>query len=363
LLEYLITFRNKEISQTDLIELLWPDEESDNPANALKTLLYRVRSVIDQLNCSDGKNIIIYRRGTYAWNNEIPVLVDTEEFERLTSLAACAEDEQRKLDYIMAALNLYKGDFIPNSSDELWSIPISTYFHSKYIRHVHDAIELLTNMARFGDIITLCQNAALIDPYDEQIHCSLFQALVATGAQLSAMQHYDYVTELFFSQFGVSPSDQLTALYKEIFKTCNSTELDLGIIKDNLRESSLRPGAFYCEYEVFKDIYRLEARAAVRTGQVTYICLITIIDPFGKPLSAKTISVSMDRLKETIASSLRRGDVFTRYSVSQYLIMLQSASYEKSEMVIKRIYRNYKKSYPKSKVDLHFKMLPLDTAL
>jgi two-component SAPR family response regulator len=88
LLEYLITFRNKEISQTDLIELLWPDEESDNPANALKTLLYRVRSVIDQLNCSDGKNNHYLPPRYICLEYEIPVLVDTEEIERLTSLAA-----------------------------------------------------------------------------------------------------------------------------------------------------------------------------------------------------------------------------------------------------------------------------------
>ena len=186
------------------------------------------------------------------------------------------------------------------------------------------------------------------------------RALMAVGAQQNALQHYEYVTDLFFSQFGITPSDQLTALYKEIAKACNATELDLNIIKDNLREYSLRPGAFFCEYEVFKDIYRLEARVAVRTGQATYICLVTAADPFGKTLATKTINVSMDRLKDIIAFSLRRGDVFTRYSVTQFLIMLQSASYEKSDMVIKRIHRNYKKAYPKSKVDLHFKLLPLD---
>ncbi|NLO49308.1 MAG: SARP family transcriptional regulator [Clostridiales bacterium] len=360
LLEYLIVFRNKEISQADIIELLWPGEEADNPANALKTLLFRVRSVLGDLQFSSGKNIIIYRRGTYAWNNALPVLVDTEEFERLTALAASSEDKQKKLDYLLSALNLYKGDFLPGASDEFWAVPICTYFHAKYIRHVHETIALLTDMSKFDDIITLCRSAILIEPYDEQVHCSLMRALMAVGAQQNALQHYEYVTDLFFSQFGITPSDQLTALYKEIAKACNATELDLNIIKDNLREYSLRPGAFFCEYEVFKDIYRLEARVAVRTGQATYICLVTAADPFGKTLATKTINVSMDRLKDIIAFSLRRGDVFTRYSVTQFLIMLQSASYEKSDMVIKRIHRNYKKAYPKSKVDLHFKLLPLD---
>jgi DNA-binding SARP family transcriptional activator len=363
LLEYLITFRDKEISQNDLIELLWPDEDADNPANALKTLLYRVRAVIEELQFHNGKNIIIYRRGTYAWNNELPILVDTEEFERLTAQAASCEDETERLRCLTSALSLYKGDFLPNAADELWSVPISTYYHSKYIKHVHEAISCFMEQARYDAVISVCRHAVLIDPYDEQLHHALIQALVATGAQQAAMQHYDYVTDLFFSQFGVTPSEGLTALYKEIVKTNNATELDLSIIKEGLRESMLRPGAFFCEYEVFKDIYRLEARVAARTGQVTYICLITLAEPLGKALSPKTVSGCMERLKETIDLSLRRGDVYTRYSVSQYLIMLQSASYEKSDMVMKRILRNYKKAFPKSKADLHYKLLPLDSLL
>ena len=46
LLSYLIINRDKMISQEELIELLWPDEEIGNPANALKTVLYRTRNTL-----------------------------------------------------------------------------------------------------------------------------------------------------------------------------------------------------------------------------------------------------------------------------------------------------------------------------
>ena len=44
LLQYLIAHREREVSQNELIEQLWPD--SDNPANALKTLVHRTREVL-----------------------------------------------------------------------------------------------------------------------------------------------------------------------------------------------------------------------------------------------------------------------------------------------------------------------------
>ncbi len=61
LIEYLVTFRGKEISQNDLIDLLWPDDSNGNPANTLKTLVHRARTMVAGLEYENTKNIIIYR--------------------------------------------------------------------------------------------------------------------------------------------------------------------------------------------------------------------------------------------------------------------------------------------------------------
>ena len=81
LIEYLVTFRGKEISQNDLIDLLWPDDSNGNPANTLKTLVHRARTMVAGLEYENTKNIIIYRRGTYAWNDKLNMVVDLDVFE------------------------------------------------------------------------------------------------------------------------------------------------------------------------------------------------------------------------------------------------------------------------------------------
>jgi DNA-binding transcriptional activator of the SARP family len=46
LLAYMIYCRNRNVSQEELIDLLWGSEErSSNPINALKTIFHRVRSM------------------------------------------------------------------------------------------------------------------------------------------------------------------------------------------------------------------------------------------------------------------------------------------------------------------------------
>lgn len=359
LLEYLVAFRTREISQAELIELLWPDDTSDEPVNTLKTLLHRARSAMDDMEPGLGKTAIICRRGTYAWNNAVPTVVDAEEFEKHCRAASSADDEV-KLAHLLRAVRMFKGDFLPKSGSELWAVPIVTYYHTMYLNAVHETVSMLTARARFDEIIEICQRAIEIDPYDEQLHLSMIQTLMANGMQQRAMEHYNQVTELFLNKFGINPSADLTALYKEIVKANKSTEMNLHIIRDELKETEAREGAFFCEYEFFKDIYRLQARSAVRSGGVVQIALVTVMDSAGHRLNQKQMTVTMTRLYDVIRTSLRSSDVFTRFSVSQFLIMLPSASLEDSDMVLQRVAGNFRREYPHMNVILHYSSLPME---
>lgn len=362
LIEYLITYRTKKITQSGLIEMLWPEDDIDDPVNTLKTLLHRARSLVEKLGVGSGKDIIISRHGTYFWNNELPAIIDTEEFDRLCREAK-NETGEKRLELMLGAIDIYRGDFLPKAASEAWAVPISTGFHSQYLNIVHAAIEALCEASRPDEIIGVCQKAIAIDPYDEGLHHSMISALSGAGMRQTALQHYYYVTDLFMTRFGVNPSPELTALYKEIVKTSNASEMDLSLIRSELSESEKQAGAFFCEYEFFKDIYRLQARAANRSGYVVHISLLTVMDASGKKLPQKRLNLAMDRLYNVILASLRRGDVFCRYSVTQYLLMLPAASYENSNMVLQRISRNFKTAYPHMNILLRYSALPVEPVM
>lgn len=363
LLEYLITFRDRQISQNELIELLWPEEDNENPANALKTLLHRVRNMLDRLGYLPAKDMIITRRGAYGWNAQMECVVDADQFETLCAKGIEeGQNPEAQLAYFQQALSLYKGDFLPKSSLDSWVVPISTYYHSMYLRVVHETIGLLMEKNQYEEIVHLCQEAVGIDPYDEKLHYHLILALVKMGNTQAAMSQYDHVTDLFYSQFGVTPSEDITTLYREVVKGNQNMEIDLNVIKSHLKEADAIPGAFFCEYEFFKDIYRLESRAAARTGQSIFICLLTLSDGQGTLPPQKMLNNTMAKLKDCIRLSLRRGDVYARYSVSQYIIMLPTLTYENGEMVMKRIVSRFRHENPRSTVSLSYKLQPLDPA-
>ncbi len=365
LLEYLVTFRDREIPQSEIIDFLWANDANSNPANTLKTLLHRVRTTIDELQHPDGGWLIHCRRGIYTWNRDIKCVVDADVFETLCQKAEQEPDALRRRSLLTEAVELYKGDFLPLAAREAWSIPISGRYRTMYMRAVHDLIAILTPQEEWTEIIALCRHATEIDPYDEELHRTMIRALAATGGQKSALAHYEKITSLYYSQFGIAPSQELTALYREIVRTTKETQTDLSLIREELRENEASldaGGAFFCEYEFFKDFYRLCVRSLSRSGQAVQLALITL-SAKDSPMNARVRSNTMERLREVIAHALRRGDVFARYSLTQYLILLPASSYENGEKVLRRVVRSFNHAYPKAPVLLTYAVLPVDMVM
>lgn len=360
LLEYLIAFRSRELSQTELIDAVYPEGKSENPVNALKTLVHRIRAMLAELEFGDTKNMILQARGTYMWNNALSFDVDVDLFESLYNFALSSEaHDDERLECLISAITLYSGDLLPKSSMESWVVQLSAYYHSRYIDAVHRTCNLLRDRTRHEEIVTICQGAIKIDAFDEMLYFHLIRSLIDLGRHQTALTVYRDMTNLFYREFGVTPSENLTALYRDIIKSIHTVETDLNVIKENLRENDDRKGAYLCEYEIFKDIYRLEVRAAARSGESVFLCLMSLDISDGVP-SPKLLSTNMDRLSESIRLSLRRGDVFAKYSVSQFLLMLPTVTYENCEMVVARIIRRFKKGTPNCPFRPAFSIQPID---
>ena len=122
-----------------------------------------------------------------------------------------------------------------------------------------------------------------------------------------ALEHYNYVTNLFYREMGVDISTSMENLYQTLITNVNSVEMDLNVIKSDLKEAVKTKGAFWCDYNIFKNIYRIHARSIQRTGQSIFLVLLTVTDNEGNILSNDTGKVPVERLKNAILTSLRQG--------------------------------------------------------
>lgn len=355
ILQYLITFRNRDITSNELIELIWSDDQSANPGGALKTLVFRSRKLLEPLGIPP-QNLVIQRRGSYAWNPEYQTLVDADEFEALCLRAAAEGTGEEQLSLYRQAIDLYKGDFLPKSSWEPWVVPISARYHSLYLQAVHKVIELLTSFGDWEEIAGLCEKAIRIEPFDEDLHYSRIYALYSAGKQSQALEHYKQTIDSFYNEFSITPSERLKDLYKIIRDEEHGVTTDLSIIQESMQEQQKADGAYYCEYSVFRDIYQLEQRAIERTGDSIYLCLLTVRTANGELPKASVMVRAMDALGRAISGSLRRWDVYARYSIAQYIVLLPTASYENGCSVMKRIAASFKKEYTRKDLAINYSL-------
>lgn len=356
LLEYIIVHRKRFISQDELIELLWPETNSRDPINTLKVLMYRVRSTLDDLDFEGSRRMILYRNGAYGWNQDFSCVLDVDEFQQLIYESEQeVEDDARKIALLLQAESLYQGHFLQKKASEPWVIPIASYYRTLYNRVVLDLAQILFQHKKYEQLSEICQKAILFEPYEEQLYIYLIQVLVCTGHLEKALDLYHHVTDLFMRELGVTPSDDLLALYKDVVKTIKTPEMNLSVIKNKLDESKEEIGCVFCEYEFFKLVYRLESRGIGRTGDTSFLCLISIVDrnTVGIP-SRRVLNRAMDALKTTIQFNIRSGDVFARYSVNQYLIMLPYTTKDTANMVAQRLLKVYRREFPNISIILKY---------
>ena len=362
LLAYLICQRGRVISQKKLIELLWGDEPaSNNPENALRITFHRARTLLNQLWPTAGRELILHKETGYTWNSDIPVELDYEVFDKLC--AAHTESPEQNLEDALQALDLYRGDFLEKQSSETWVIPISTHFHNLYMDKALEATDLLAQHQRHREAAEICRKAVAAEPYHEPLHQKLMQQLAAMGDPKAAAAVYETLSKRLFDDFGIRPSEETRAVYRATAHSPSDKTLPMDEVLEQLKEPEAAAGAMQCDYDHFKILCFAESRAMERNGNVTHIVLFSLAAEDDKPLTKRSQNRIMEQLGEQIRTNLRRGDIFSRCSVSQYILMLPKANYENSCMVCRRVLGAFRRAHPHVTVKINYMVQPLTPSI
>ncbi len=362
LLAYLIYTRNSRTTQNHFLSLLRGagNEEIDDPSGRLKALFYRVRTQLNQLGDSVGHTLILHKNGVYGWNAAAPLELDVEVFERLCKEAAAAQSPEEQLTLYQKALALYHGDFLPKLSMEPWVMPLSAYYHQMFVQAAQQAAALLIGQKQWQEADRLCDQALVIEPYSEELYQQKMRCCLGLSDRSKAAVAFEKMSQMLFDNFGVMPSDESRALYREACKESNNHAASITTVREQLQEVGSANGALFCEFDFFRLLYQVQARAIARSGDVIHIALLSCMGENDKPLSRRSLDTAMDNLQALVLGNLRQGDVVTRYSASQLCCMLPHADYENSCKVCQRIIKAFFRQYPHSPAKIHYRVQPLE---
>lgn len=353
LLIFLIAYREKNLTTDEIAEALWHDEEVENPAGALKNLMYRLRKLLKN-NLGDAE-FIITNRGSYCWNPDVQLIVDAEQFEHILEKAKlCTEDISAGINYYERGIQLYQGDFMSKLSDEHWAAAMSTYYHSLYLSAIKSLAEIYIEAAMFDELESLCNEALKHDAADEQLHYFLILARMKNHKLKLAMESYEKACDILMRELGIRKPAKLQKIYQELLQMNKGTKAEkMEYVQEDMMEENPE-GAFFCGYPVFREIYRLEARKGIRNGETEYVLLLTmklegLIEEASDKVEQFRMKKAMSGLENTLKTALRIGDVVSKYSDSQFVILLPYCSYECGMLVANRIISRFYDENPQNK--------------
>ncbi|NCB74085.1 MAG: hypothetical protein EOM51_04995 [Clostridia bacterium] len=347
------------MSRAELIDAFWGDDFSGSPDNNLKALVFRARRALTALGFQDGKEIIRAEGNGYRLNNTICFDIDSEKFEAYCNRAQTEKNPAKKLENARTALRLYDGDFLPSSSEYAWAATLNVYFHSKYLKLCKNTVSTLADKGSFEEIILLCKRALIIEPYDEMLHCALIDAFTETGAMQAAMRHYTYIIDLFISELAISPSRELTSLYRKISISSAFKTQNLLSIQQSLSESFDEIKPFHCTYSAFLEIYRLEARTLSRAGRASQLVMLKLVGKNGSLLSKGQSASGAKYLEDAIKASLRCSDVFCLFGSAQFLLLLPDTSCENAIKAVERVLCFFDAEHPRVSYGVSHTLLPV----
>ena len=181
LMEYLILHQGQPTPNYRLLVTLWSEDKSANPENALKTLVSRLRALLNQISPGLG-NCIVADRGAYHWETLPGMTVDVFEIEQIfDELAEKKDDPEAKKALYSRLIRLYVGDLLQNGEQNEWALARGTTLHNKYMMAIYSYIDLLKQEEDYKEIVNVCRSALDVDNFDDRLHMELMTALIKTN--------------------------------------------------------------------------------------------------------------------------------------------------------------------------------------
>ncbi len=207
-----------------LAGLLWPEQDERAARHSLSQAVWSLRRAL----ADDGDApVLLVTRDAIGLSPEVDVTVDVAELDALLDAVAahphatgliCRQCAGR----LVAATRLYRGSFLedlslPDSAAFAeWALACREQLRQRVARALSQLASYHQSRAEYDRAADAARQLLRIDPWDEDAHRELMEALASGGQRAAALVQYEQCRRILADELGVEPDDATTRLYQRI---------------------------------------------------------------------------------------------------------------------------------------------------
>ncbi|MFQ5794234.1 MAG: BTAD domain-containing putative transcriptional regulator [Candidatus Bipolaricaulia bacterium] len=216
----LLTEPGRPFTHDQLIDWLWPDTDLDKADKHLRSLVSRVRHILEpELKRGTQSQYILTRPSGYRFNPQADCVIDSQRFEghlrQARQLESNAQFEPAIREYEQA-LALYQGEFLADDRYEDWAIPHIERWQRTYLDALSQLAECHARLGQYRRAIEYCQRVIELDPYHEENCRQKMRYHAHAGERREALRVYETYAKTLRDELDMEPAPETRELYLQI---------------------------------------------------------------------------------------------------------------------------------------------------
>ncbi len=212
LLAYLALHQGHPQSREALADLFWPNADSEQGRMSLRTALASLRRQLEPQGAETGSMLLADRLSVGLQPGS--VATDVAEFDLLLS-ASEAGEPQAVVDYLLRAIDLYRGELLPGYNDDWVTIERArlSEAHFEALRRLATALEARGD---FEQALDYARRLVLATPLDEAAHTRLIRLYIVLQRPSAAYRQYQQLERILREELNATPSPSIRDLIQSI---------------------------------------------------------------------------------------------------------------------------------------------------
>ncbi|WP_290653577.1 BTAD domain-containing putative transcriptional regulator [Aquisalimonas sp.] len=210
LLKAMVALGSRDVSDTKLIEHLWPDAEGDHAQHALEMTLSRLRKLLGSPKAVLSQGRTLSLNGHYVW---VDVWTLEQALQKLEAISRAGTGNETSTTHLAEqAAALYQGAFLAQDSDLPWAITLRERLRTRLLRQLRMVWLSWERAGRWEQAADGYQRGLEIDNRVEEFYQRLMLCYRALGRPAEALAVYQRCRQTLHLILGIAPSPKTEAI-------------------------------------------------------------------------------------------------------------------------------------------------------